>query len=306
MKFSSLLSLAGLAGLSALNLSASPLGAASTYNVFVFGSMSQTKTDVEGRIAVGGSASLVNFAGASQIASDPSKELVVGGSLSWVNGQLGQGGTGQGLVAGAKSTIGFGDSISNGPVDGEVDFAAAYTDLSSKSADWGAMETNGIVDIKPWNSIYLNGSDDDLNVFNLTTANLASSVGLYITADAGSTVLINVHGSAAKMQNFGFFLDGVTAENILFNFVDAKSLNMQGIGVMGSILAPNASVVFNNGQLNGQLIAKSLSGTGESHNRLFNGDFTTTPDTQTPEPSTFAMIGAGAVGVGLLRRRRAQ
>lgn len=266
--------------------------------------MSQFNTDVEGRIAVGGSASFFNFGGASQIGADSQKELVVGGALAWTNGQLGQGGTGQGLVQGAVATSSFGGSISNGPVSGVVDFTAAQVELLTKSAEWGALTANGTANYQSWGGYFLNGTDSDLNIFSISAANLATTNTFNLTAPTGSTVLINVYGSAATFQNAGISLNGVTAENILFNFVDAGSLTMQGIGIKGSVLAPKASVNFNNGHIDGQLIVSTLYGSGESHNKLFQGNLDR-PDVQTPEPSSFsfALIGAGAVAFGLYRRR---
>src|SRR5690606_23275872 len=45
-------------------------------------------------------------------------------------------------------------------------------------------------------------------------------------------------------------------------------------GIKGTLLAPNASVNFNNGHIDGSLIVGSITGTGESHNFLFEGSIT--------------------------------
>ena len=67
---------------------------------------------------------------------------------------------------------------------------------------------------------------------------------------------------------------------------------------MGSILAPKADIEFNNGHINGTLIAGSLSGTGESHLHLFNSD----KPTSVPEPT--GLLSLGLLAMGLCRFSR--
>ena len=88
-------------------------------------------------------------------------------------------------------------------------------------------------------------------------------------------------------------------QNVIFNFAQASNLSVSEVGWMGSILAPNADIQFNNGHINGTLIAGSLSGTGESHLHLFNSD---EPSTSVPEPT--GLFALGLLGVGLSRFSR--
>jgi hypothetical protein len=69
------------------------LGIANDFNVFVLGDARQSSTDVEGRMAVGGNATLSNFGVSSKLSpSNGSRDdLVVGGSLDYNTGQVNAG-----------------------------------------------------------------------------------------------------------------------------------------------------------------------------------------------------------------------
>src|SRR5262249_4066755 len=70
----------------------------------------------------------------------------------------------------------------------------------------------------------------------------------------------------AQMQYFGMTVSGTDQQHVLFNFPDATSLSVAGISVQGSVLAPGADVTFSNGNLEGTLVAGTLTGSGEFHN----------------------------------------
>jgi choice-of-anchor A domain-containing protein len=117
----------------------------------------------------------------------------------------------------------------------------------------------------------MSGANAVNNVFKVTAADLAAANTLNISAPAGSTVLVNVVGSPAQMANMGFNLTGVSAANVLYNFCDATQLRISGVGVRGTILAPQAHVVFNGAEITGQLIAGSLEGNGQLNLNPFAG-----------------------------------
>jgi choice-of-anchor A domain-containing protein len=58
---------------------------------------------------------------------------------------------------------------------------------------------------------------------------------------------------------------------VLFNFYQATTLRFEGVGIEGSVLAPNAKVEFSNGNINGVLAVGSLAGPGENHEHPFDG-----------------------------------
>lgn len=175
------------------------------------------------------------------------------------------------------------------------------------------------------------GTEQGLNVFDIEASDLKKISELHLLVPEESRVLINVRGDMASLGNFGFFFGedkrdcnqgdialGSThlwcrdrAQNVLFNFWDAKTLNLSEVGFMGSILAPNADVNFSNSHINGNLIARSLKGDGQSNLHLFNSqsdevaepEFVSEPES-VPEPTTLAGLGLVAVGLGVSRRRK--
>ena len=71
--------------------------------------------------------------------------------------------------------------------------------------------------------------------------------------------------------------------------------------------ASSADVVFYNGHIEGNLIARSLSGEntggfngGEAHDEYFDGDL---PYVPVPEPLTLVLICCGVLFLALLKRR---
>ena len=91
-------------------------------------------------------------------------------------------------------------------------------------------------------------------------------------SSASPTAIVNVRGnSSIFMQTGSFTLTGTNAYRVLYNFGTDTEVTIKNVGVKGSLLAPSAAVTFDNGHIDGTLVAASLSGTGESHEYLFDG-----------------------------------
>ncbi|MDQ7030805.1 MAG: choice-of-anchor A family protein [Ardenticatenia bacterium] len=263
----------------------SSLGLAGDFNVFIFGDVTQSSSDTEGRMAVGGHASLSAYSvGAVLPNSNGTRDdLVVGQTLVFNGGSVDNGN----IVYGTAITL---TSVSVGGTvrqDTPIDFAAEAAWLRSRSTAWAALPPNGATTVQDWGQpraqITLTGSDEDLNIFSLAGADLARAHTLIIDAPASSTVLINVDGLNAQMDGFGFSLrGGVQRDHILFNFYQANTLTLQNIGVEGTILAPWADVSFPSGVIWGTLIAQSLTGAGQSNHVPFAGCLPGTTTTPTP------------------------
>ncbi len=245
------------------NPSTSPLGVAAGYNVFVVNNDAQQYTDAEGRVAVGGNATFTGYSvGANlQNSNGTQNSLVVGGAINFSNGQVNAGNVVYGTTGNFHS---FG--VPNGTTSqgAPIDFAAADQQLLQGSAAAAALPANGTA-VNQWGGLYLTGTNAGLNVFQVSASTLSSVWGVNVTVPSGSTVLINVTGASARLQYMGINLSGVSSQQVLFNFPTATSLTLQGIGVPGSILAPLAAVNFSNGQVNGTLVAGSLTGGGQAN-----------------------------------------
>ncbi len=245
------------------NPSTSPLGVASGYNVFVINNDTQQYTDAEGMVAVGGNATFNGYSVGARLANSNGTQdvLVVGGALNYTNGQVNAGNAVYGTTGNFKS---FG--IPNGTVfqGSPLNFSAADQQLLQNSAAAAALPVNGSTQTQ-YGGLYLTGTNTGLNVFQVGATTLGSVWGINVTVPTGSTVLINVTGTTAQLQNMGINLSGVSSQQVLFNFPTATSLAIQGVGVPGSILAPLAAVNFSNGVINGTLVAGSLTGGGQEN-----------------------------------------
>ncbi|MEA5514572.1 collagen-binding domain-containing protein [Nodularia sp. UHCC 0506] len=288
------------------------LGIAQNYNVFVFGDMNQS-SDSEGRVAVGGDATFTNFGIADRLSNSHGTDtrLVVGGDLTYDGGQIFGGNA---VVGGNVNTpVYFNCTPNCGVTSGNpIDFDAARQELNHLSQYLSGLTPTNTTEYK-WGGIHLQGNNDDLNVFTIDGSEFSNN-RTYLNLNgvgSNSTVLFNIFGDSVQIQNFGFNMNGVNKENVLFNFVDATQLTTTGFSFNGSVLATKANVSFNNGNVEGTIVASSLSGSGEFHNRQFTGNLPPVSNhwlppvdepTTVPEPGT--ILGMFLVGtlVGFSRR----
>jgi len=271
------------------------LSEAQGYNLISFGDFTGVNSDIEGGAAIQGNATLTSYSINSSLSSLPSDaSLVVGGNLDYSGGQVFAG------------DVHVGGSLTNSPSvpDGSIytgstpfDFTTTYTSLASKSASYASYSPTGTA-VNNYGTLSINANDPISNVFELTVAELNSINTLNINNAAGQ-VLINVVGtSGTDSLDMSYMGMSVTSpESILFNLIDVESFNLQGITFGGSILGVNTDLTFNNGNINGQVLANSFSGTGELHARFFTGN------ESVPEPSTYGIIGATLLSLLVIRRR---
>ena len=283
-------------------------GLANNYNVFVFGNLNLSNTDAEGRVAVGGNATLSNYGIGSNIASllpantDPS--FVVNGDIDVSAGSNASGNT----IINPNSTI---TNYTMGNPNGlfltgtPIDFAEAEQYLKCASIFWSDLTPNGTGEVV-FNQLNLTGTDPSLNIFSLDSTNLygtgislAQLNGINIIAPLGSTILINVDGTAIQYGSYQIFRNGTAATRelarlILWNFPQALTWSNSTTAIYGSVLAPFAAANTTFSQINGNIIFENYSGNAESHNELFIGQLpeaipctlnpTSTTTTTTPAP----------------------
>lgn len=261
-------------------------GLANDYNVFVFGDMSLSNTDAEGRVAVGGNATLSNYGVGASITplppanTDPS--FVIDGNVNVTAGSNASGNT----VVNPSSTIAnytMGNPNGLLIVGTPIDFAEAERYLKCASNFWSALLPNGTGEVV-FNQLNLTGTDEALNIFSLDSSNLYGSGislaqlnGINIIAPLGATILINVDGTSIQYGSYQIFRNGTAAtrENarrILWNFPQALTWSNSTTAIYGSVLAPFAAANTTFSQINGNIIFDSFSGNAESHNELFIGE----------------------------------
>ncbi len=144
------------------------------YNLFVLGNMNVSSGDAEGRVAVGGNATIKSYSvGGSASASGTN--FVVDGNLD-ASGGTGKGTTlvhGSAVVTGSNGT--FTTTLAPPNTALPIDFAALASYLPQRADQLGALATTGIVGT-PWSGQFtVNANSAGLNVFDISAAMLATS-----------------------------------------------------------------------------------------------------------------------------------
>jgi choice-of-anchor A domain-containing protein len=277
---------------SAQSVQAFDLGAAENYNAFILQNMNEHNTDAEGRIAVGGNATLTDYGIGNVLTNSNGTDnrLVVGGNLTYNGGQV----FGGDVVVGGtvNASVYFNCSPNCAVKSGQpINFSTATQEYDTLSQSLGAIVATGTTQYQ-YGGIELQGNNSSsLDVFTINGSEFSSSSYLNLNnIGSNATVLLNITGNNVNIQNFGLNLNGVNKQDILFNFENATQLTTSSFSFEGSVLAPFANFSFSNGNLEGTLIANSLSGTGELHNYAFQGNLpvgvnTPQPTKEVPEPS---------------------
>lgn len=256
------------------------LSVAGDYNVFVTGTFDSARTDVEGRIAVGGDATFASH-GIGSTVQEPATTLSVGGTLRASSSQV-YGGDARvagpclvdpdvGLPSGQLSCNDSGAFVAQ-------DHASEIDAISHALSE---LPTGGETSTSPWGAVTMTGSDPALNVFELDLEDLRFADWVWrgwissvrFDVPAGSTVVVDVLGDPSPLfRNGGFMLQGAHASRIIWNLRHQTELDIRNVAVPGSIVAPHAHVRFDNGAIDGTLVAASAEGTGEYHDVPFDSD----------------------------------
>jgi choice-of-anchor A domain-containing protein len=233
------------------------------YNLFVLGGYSGGH-DVQGKVAAGGNITMTDFSvGWGLSSSDTAGVLVAGGNLALSRGGVfGDARYGGSYSGDASVTYARGGVAQGTPID----FAARGAQLRSLSARLADLPANGSASRESWGGVMLNGTDPEVNVFDVDASAFTGATLLSISAPANSLAVINVRGDSATFTGHGHsFSGGINQHGVLFNFVDATAINAHGYGFWGTVLAPKANITFNNGSFDGGIYALSLTGNAEGH-----------------------------------------
>jgi len=241
------------------------------YNLFIFEDLTQPSSDTEGKVAVGGNATLSNYSVGDKLPANSGDVLIVGGNLLFTSGAVLHGN----VVYGTATNLPIYPVSIDGTLrqDTVIDFAAAEVNLKALSSELSSYSSNGSTD-NLWNNITLTGTDPLFNVFDLNGNDLSAAWGMTIDVPNGAVVLVNISGTTINWHG-GLTVNGTAVNNILYNLYEATDLTIQGIDIRGSVLAPSADLNFTTGVVSGQVIVKSMSGAGQYNMGQFNNNLFT-------------------------------
>lgn len=298
-------------------------GVASGYSAFIYGNVSKV-TDIEGRVAVGGNLQADSYSfGYRTPYGSTAPSVVVGGNIQLGHGSIFNGPTtnvntnasigpiteytkqqGYAVYSGSNnSTVNYLD-LRKGATG--IDFNATKTKMQDLSTSLAALAANGTVSNANGGILLTGDGTSDLQIFNLSSDKVNN---LQLTnVKAGAHVVINVlGGGSVEISGAQSGLEALR-DRVLFNVLNATTVNVNTFS-WGSLLA-NKADIKGTGHLEGNVIANSLSSALEIGYESFAAYEFPNPNGggKTPEPSSVALLAAGAIMMGVLarRRRRAQ
>lgn len=276
-------------------------------NIYTLGNFSARSSDVEGAVIAGGNVNIASYSiNANGKAAYGSHAVIAGGDLTLKGGSINKGK----MYAGGTTTLQNAATPQSTAIS-PVNFGStsmAFLDLSRELATVGG--TGSVSQL--WSGVLVSGSGKGgVDVFNVSADMFRTSSSW--TLDklvAGQTLIFNVSGESATFNDGGISFQPLSNYNVLFNFPDAKALNVKGI--IGSVLAPKAAVTADWGVINGQVVVGSWNSTIQvNSNHYFtatqlagvNDPRTDAPNITVPEPGTLALMLAG-VGLAFTGRRK--
>jgi choice-of-anchor A domain-containing protein len=280
----------------------------SNANLFSLGNFSASGSDVEGAVLVKG-----NFTASSYSVNKKDKDafgsysLVVGGNMNYSSAALNNGS----YYVGGKATltsVGTDKNTKSSTVN-PANFNAMASNVKKVSTALSNATETGRSSIS-YGGMTLTGTNKSVEVFDITGSAL-SSVNYFNLNNlkSGSTLIFNISGKdAIGFNQNGVGLNGFDKYNVLFNFYEASNLNLQNVGVYGSILAPLATVTGNGGVVNGQVIVGNwLSNVQVNASNYFsptNVAGYSLALAPVPELSIWPMLMVGLGLIGLFKARR--
>ncbi|MDR7667184.1 choice-of-anchor A family protein, partial [Methanosarcina sp. Z-7115] len=267
--------------------STNPFGTAENYNGFIFKNVLHNGGDVEGAFAVGGDTTLSSFGVGSSLPAGGNPAgigMVVGGNSTWNNGELFHGNM---CVGGTVShtSVTIDDGVLLNPST-PINFTAEEIYLKSLSSYWASLPaTPGTtVILQSWGRLDLTGTNSSLNVFFVSNVQWQGTGEIQLVVPSGSSVIINVEGTTDSLphtppgyfgnMNFNGNNGGNAWQTAIWNFYNMTNMSMSSVSWKGSLLAPYANFTYANGNVEGNLIAKSMTmpGSAELHLYPFIGD----------------------------------
>lgn len=275
-------------------------------NVYTVRDFKATSSDVEGSIVAGGNVKIQNYdVNYKSKLAYAGYSIVAGGDISLISGTIRNGP----VYAGGNVTMQSAATPQRSTVN-PVDFDAASKQFKEIAAGLSLVDATGRVERQYSANKLVGSGKGGVDVFDVSADFLAGGNNWVLGGlTAGQTLIFNISG---KHGRFDGGMDPLKHYNVLFNFYEAETVDVKGI--LGSVLAPWATVVAGNGVVKGQVIAdtwnSSVQVDAENYFKSVNvPGFELVkhnpPPNEVPEPGTMALMVAGLIGAIAMRRRRA-
>lgn len=225
-------------------------------NVFTVGDFTSHSSDVKGAIVSGGNVSINGYSvNEKNAAAFVEYSIAAGGNIALSNGSIHNGKT----YAGGKTTF---DGAPAAPDAGSrpVDFNATSRQFYTMAKDLSNVAATGTVEPLADGVIVQGGGVGDVDVFHVSSDLLRDSADWKLEGlTAGQTLIFNVSGERATFRNGDTSFESLADYNVLFNFYEARQVDVRG--VIGTVLAPFATMRADSGVVKGNVVVDSWNST---------------------------------------------
>ena len=278
-------------------------------NLYAIHDFTAPSSDVEGALVAGGNVTVSSYSiNDKKRPAFGEYAAIVGGNLTLTGGSINHGG----VYVGGAMTMQSAATPTALPTN-PVDFAATEQYYKTLTQTVAGMDATGAVN-PLWSGVRVTGSGKGgVDIFNVSSDLFRTSSSWTLEQlTPGQTLIVNISGDLGTFNEGGISFEPLSAYNVLFNFYEAKNVNVKG--VIGSVLAPYATVNANSGVINGSVIVDSWNSTIQVNaNHYFQavdvpgfnlppgaGD----PHGEIPEPGSLALVLGGLCAAGAAYRWR--
>lgn len=248
------------------------------FNVVSFGPVNVQQSDIQGKALFCDNATLSNYSiGSSLTVGGTDTVVYVGGNFSLTNGSI-QGGAIMATGSISLTNVTNQEGNSSGPAPTTipnqarmpVECTAEEAFFTTLSNTFESYAQNGTFTISGTDKIFNCTNQTGTVVFNIS---LAADPYIFTYGQAilqnhtnASAIIINITHTDPVMHSMAFntaFLD--YSYKIIWNFPNANRLRFSAIGIKGSVLAPIANLVMENGHIDGNVITNGFVMSGGSN-----------------------------------------
>lgn len=192
--------------------------------------------------------------------------------------------------------------------------AVMFGELKNASSNYANRTANGSFSREHNTATFAYDGASDVAFFDVNARDVfTQNTNLALNIGSATTAIINISTEDLANQgqtfafdflapngiNFGRGFSTQTASNILWNFYDATTLDLQDLKMRGSVLAMGANIL-SIGTIDGSIAAKSFIQDSQVHNYTF------TPPSEVPLPASvqFMLMGLAGLFAAKWYRRR--